>query len=95
MKILTEPVGSIPRPKYLTDALESFALKQINESELSKFIDEALKDNAFTSADTFTGAAGISWIHRWAITRGVAKDFFKGEPATPEFVMKLAGVTSE
>jgi len=58
-------------------------------------LDEALKDNAFTSADTFTGAAGISWIHRWAITRGVSKDFFKGEPATPEFVMKLAGVTSE
>jgi len=58
-------------------------------------LDEALKDNAFTSADTFTGGAGISWIHRWAITRGVSKDFFKGEPATPEFVMKLAGVTSE
>jgi len=58
-------------------------------------LDEALKDKAYTSADTFTGAAGISWIHRWAITRGVAKDFFKGEPTTPEFVMKLAGVTSE
>ena len=44
MKILTEPIGSIPRPKDLTDALQSFALKQINESELSKLIDEALKD---------------------------------------------------
>jgi peptidoglycan/xylan/chitin deacetylase (PgdA/CDA1 family) len=58
-------------------------------------LDEALKDSAYASADTFTGAAGISWIHRWAITRGVARDFFKGEPVTPEFVMKLAGVTSE
>jgi peptidoglycan/xylan/chitin deacetylase (PgdA/CDA1 family) len=58
-------------------------------------LDEALKDSAYSSADTFTGAAGISWIHRWAITRGVVKDFFKGEPTTPEFVMKLAGVTSE
>jgi peptidoglycan/xylan/chitin deacetylase (PgdA/CDA1 family) len=58
-------------------------------------LDEALKDSAYASADTFTGAAGISWIHRWAITRGVAKGFFKGEPVTPEFVMKLAGVTSE
>src|SRR6476660_5526761 len=44
MKILIETVWSIPRPKYLTDALQSFALKQINESELSKLIDEALKD---------------------------------------------------
>ena len=58
-------------------------------------LDEALKDSTYASADTFTGAAGISWIHRWAITRGVAKDFFKGEPVTPAFVMKLAGVTSE
>src|SRR4029078_7361351 len=44
MKILTEPIGSIPRPKYLTDALQSFALKQINENEISELIDEALKD---------------------------------------------------
>ena len=62
-----------------------------------KFItlEEALKDTAYASEDKLIGAAGISWIHRWAITRGVAKDFFKGEPATPSFVMKLAGVTSE
>jgi peptidoglycan/xylan/chitin deacetylase (PgdA/CDA1 family) len=62
-----------------------------------KFIalEEAIKDAAYTSSDTFTGAGGISWLHRWAITKGVAKDFFKGEPATPDFVMKLAGVTSE
>jgi len=58
-------------------------------------LDEALQDSAYASADTFTGTGGISWIHRWAITRGVPKDFFKGEPTTPEFVMKLAGVTSE
>jgi peptidoglycan/xylan/chitin deacetylase (PgdA/CDA1 family) len=58
-------------------------------------LDEALTDSAYGSADTFTGAGGISWIHRWAITRGVPKDFFRGEPATPDFVMKLAGVTSE
>jgi 5-methyltetrahydropteroyltriglutamate--homocysteine methyltransferase len=44
MKILTEPVGSIPRPKYLVDALQSFAQQQIRESELSKLFDEALKD---------------------------------------------------
>lgn len=44
MKILTEPVGSIPRPKYLVDALQSFAQQQIQENELSKLFDEALKD---------------------------------------------------
>lgn len=44
MKILTEPVGSIPRPKYLVDALTAFSQQQISEKELSKLFDEALKD---------------------------------------------------
>lgn len=62
-----------------------------------KFItlEEALKDKAYALPDTFTGAAGITWLHRWALTRGVAKDFFRGEPTTPDFVLKLAGVASE
>jgi 5-methyltetrahydropteroyltriglutamate--homocysteine methyltransferase len=44
MKIQTEPIGSIPRPKYLVDALHSFAQQQINENEMSKLFDEALRD---------------------------------------------------
>ena len=44
MKIKTEPIGSIPRPKYLVDALHAFGQKQIDESELSKLFDEALTD---------------------------------------------------
>jgi 5-methyltetrahydropteroyltriglutamate--homocysteine methyltransferase len=44
MKIQTEPIGSVPRPKYLLDALQSFAQQQIKESELSEIMDEALID---------------------------------------------------
>jgi 5-methyltetrahydropteroyltriglutamate--homocysteine methyltransferase len=44
MKILTEPIGSLPRPKYLVDALSAFSKNEISESELSKLFDEALKD---------------------------------------------------
>ncbi|MEP6595501.1 MAG: cobalamin-independent methionine synthase II family protein [Ginsengibacter sp.] len=44
MKIKTEPVGSIPRPKYLIEALQSFAQQQIKESQLSELVNEALKD---------------------------------------------------
>ena len=44
MKIQTEPIGSVPRPKYLVDALQLFAQQQIKESELSKLFDEALTD---------------------------------------------------
>lgn len=62
-----------------------------------KFItlEDALSDKAYTSPDTFTGPGGISWLDRWALTRGVPKDFFKGEPRTPAFVMTLAKVESE
>lgn len=44
MKILTEPIGSVPRPKYLVDALGAFSQQQISETDLSKLFDEALKD---------------------------------------------------
>ncbi|HYJ87921.1 MAG TPA: polysaccharide deacetylase family protein [Pyrinomonadaceae bacterium] len=57
-------------------------------------LEEALTDNAYRSTDTTTGAYGISWIDRWALTRNVPAGFFKGEPRTPEFVLKLAGVES-
>jgi peptidoglycan/xylan/chitin deacetylase (PgdA/CDA1 family) len=56
---------------------------------------EALKDEAFKSRDTFIGAGGISWIHRWAVTQGKKKEFFGDEPMTPKYIMNYAGVDSE
>ena len=35
-------------------------------------MDEALKDEAYNSPDTYTGKTGISWLQRWNITRGGA-----------------------
>ncbi len=58
-------------------------------------LDEALTDKAYTSPDTYAGPGGITWIHRWAITAGKDDDFFRGEPETPAFVMKEAGITGE
>jgi peptidoglycan/xylan/chitin deacetylase (PgdA/CDA1 family) len=55
-------------------------------------IEEALQDKAYESVDKYTGGAGITWLHRWALTMGKRGDFFKGEPETPEFVQKLAGI---
>ena len=54
-----------------------------------------LKDPAYTSRDTAIQNAGISWIHRWAITQGKGKDFFEGEPKTPPYIMRYAGIDSE
>ena len=58
-------------------------------------LDAALNDSAYRSADTYTGAGGISWLHRWALTRGEKGAFFAGEPTVPAFVLQAAGVESE
>lgn len=52
-------------------------------------LDEALEDPAYSSEDTFTGPGGITWLHRWAITRKVDPAIFQGEPRTPDYVLKL------
>jgi peptidoglycan/xylan/chitin deacetylase (PgdA/CDA1 family) len=49
-------------------------------------LDRALEDPAYGTADRFTGPGGITWIHRWALTKGMPKSFFAGEPSIPTFV---------
>jgi hypothetical protein len=57
-------------------------------------LDQALRDPAFDSPDSYAGPAGISWLHRWALTRG--REFvLPAEPTAPEFVLQEAGVESE
>lgn len=55
-------------------------------------LDEALRDSAYSSADRYTGPAGISWLHRWAITQDVDRSMFRGEPETPAHILELAGL---
>lgn len=52
-------------------------------------LDEALEDPVYDSADTYTGPGGITWLHRWAITRNVDPKMFRGEPQTPEYIREL------
>jgi hypothetical protein len=49
-------------------------------------LDEALKDKAYDHRDTYTGATGISWLQRWAITRG---GNFKKEPALSPYMQQF------
>lgn len=58
-------------------------------------LEKALADPAYDSPDEWTGSGGISWLHRWALARGVPKSFYAGEPETPGWVMDLAGIESE
>ncbi len=52
-------------------------------------LDEALKDEAYQSEVTVYGTWGISWLHRWALSRGYTGDFFDGEPEAPQFIRDL------
>jgi hypothetical protein len=58
-------------------------------------LDAAVSDSAYESPDTFTGAGGISWIHRWTLTRSGPSAVLPDEPAVPAWVMRAAGVESE
>ncbi|MBV6495562.1 MAG: polysaccharide deacetylase-like protein [Acidobacteria bacterium ACB1] len=57
-------------------------------------LETALKDEAYNLPDTYTGRAGISWIHRWAMAKG-RDSVLPNEPEVPEFVMKASGFDSE
>jgi peptidoglycan/xylan/chitin deacetylase (PgdA/CDA1 family) len=56
---------------------------------------EALEDPAYASLDTWVGAGGISWLDRWALAAGKTREFFQGEPRTPQWVLDAAEIDSE
>ena len=43
-RILTEPIGSIPRPAYLQQAMAAAAKGEIKKNELDKLMDQALRE---------------------------------------------------
>jgi peptidoglycan/xylan/chitin deacetylase (PgdA/CDA1 family) len=51
-------------------------------------LESVLEDSAYRSADTYVGPAGMSWLIRWAVTRGVA---VPNEPREEGYVSQLAG----
>jgi len=66
----------------LADRLDSLGYEFIT-------LGEALEDPAYASEDTYTGPGGITWLHRWAITRNVDPAMFEGEPRTPDYILEL------
>jgi hypothetical protein len=55
-------------------------------------LDEALEDEVYDLPDEFVGSGGITWIHRWALTRGERGEFFAGEPPADPFVQEAFDV---
>jgi hypothetical protein len=70
-------------------------LLQAIEDEGYKFVSmqEALEDAVYQTEDKFVTRSGLSWIHRWAISRGETSSFFGGQPHCPNYVQKIAGIT--
>jgi peptidoglycan/xylan/chitin deacetylase (PgdA/CDA1 family) len=55
-------------------------------------LEEAVRDPAFAREDGYAGTAGITWLHRWALTEGRHGSFFAGEPDIPQYVHDLTGL---
>lgn len=49
-------------------------------------LDQALADPAYQLRDSYTGRQGLSWLHRWALSKGMR---MKQEPREPEFIAML------
>lgn len=54
-------------------------------------LDQALTDPAYRLPDTYAGPRGLSWLHRWALSKGIK---MREEPREPEFIAKLFRSTS-
>ena len=51
-------------------------------------LEDALRDEAYRLPDTYAGRAGVSWLYRWAVSKGVKIDWSQ-EPEPPASVVKL------
>lgn len=49
-------------------------------------LEDALRDPAYSSRDTYTGQMGLSWLERWAATRGLT---LRQAPRQPAWVDSL------
>lgn len=50
---------------------------------------QALADPVYRQPDRYTGPAGITWLHRWAIGAGMPASTFAGEPEVPKLVAEF------
>ena len=54
-------------------------------------LSKALEDPTYELKDDYVGAAGMTWLHRWALTQG-KEGIFAGEPVVPDWIQKLSDV---
>jgi peptidoglycan/xylan/chitin deacetylase (PgdA/CDA1 family) len=76
------------------DALDQLAAILERRGYQFVSLEQALQDPAYATADRYAGPAGITWLHRWAITAGLSREIFRGEPEVPEWVAASAGAAN-
>ena len=70
---------------YLDELAKMYQRRQYTFISLK----EALTDPVYQQEITAYGDWGISWLDRWALSRGVT-DFFKSDPPTPTHIIQMA-----
>ncbi|WP_373512570.1 polysaccharide deacetylase family protein [Persicitalea sp.] len=78
--------ASLLNADYLDDLAEMYQRNGYTFIDLST----ALKDEAYREKITKFSNYGISWIDRWAISRGEPKEFFANDPPTPKYIEEAA-----
>lgn len=59
-------------------------------------LDEAMQDPAYARGEGgYAGAAGIGWLHRWALGARPRGRILPDEPLVPQWVLELAGIEIE
>ena len=59
-----------PTPEAEAAGLKAIADEAIRRGHRFITLERALQDPAYRSPDTYRGPGGLSWLDRWALTRG-------------------------
>jgi len=67
-------------------------LLQVFKSRGYQFVklDDAMQDECYRISDSYVGPKGLSWIHRWGLTKG---KLIEMEPNEPEWIDRLGKQT--
>lgn len=52
--------------------------------------EEVLNDEAYQTKITQFGDWGISWVERWALSKGIENSLFDDDPTTPTYILELS-----
>jgi peptidoglycan/xylan/chitin deacetylase (PgdA/CDA1 family) len=68
------------------DYVDSIAQLFTEKSYTFIKLEDALEDELYDTEITVYGKWGISWIDKWALSKGFKKEFFKDEPVIPSYI---------